>query len=444
MTKDASPPAATDYREIVQRAALWLAFLAPFFYATYGAANWLSSLRQNVPNLAFDWERHIPFLAWTIFPYWSINLLYAIALFVNSSRQQVDELARRYLTAQIVAVACFVAFPLQAIFIRPETTGLPGFMFDVLGGFDRPFNQVPSLHIALLVIVWDHLRGRFSGLAARVWHVWSLLIGVSVLTTWQHHVIDIPTGALLGLFAIWLWPSGRASPVAGFRLTRERSAQRLTIFYAAGALLCIAATVVTTFISGAGLLYVWPALALAIVAFGYAGAGAAIFQKDGEGHVSLASWWLLLPYRAGVRLNIWAWTRRLPAAAALRDGVYLGRFPRSRELGAYAGVLDMMGELRRTTPANLVWCAFPALDLLPVRPELMNEAACTLEDLRQRGPVLVCCALGFQRSASVVACWLVREGLAASGAEAAQIIAACGRRVHLTPQTLAAVAEASR
>jgi len=442
MSRSISWPAA-DYREVVRRAALWLVFLAPIFFGTYGAANWLASLRPSVPSLAFGWERHIPFVAWTIIPYWSIDLLYAIALFINDSPKQVGRLARRYLTAQLVAVSCFIALPLQATFVRPETGGLPGFMFDLLGGFDKPFNQAPSLHIALLVIIWDHLRGRFSGAARIAWHVWCLLIGLSVLTTWQHHVIDIPTGALLGLFALWLWPDG-ASPAANFRLTRNGTARRLAIYYCTGALFCLGAAIVTTFISGAGLLYVWPALALAIVAFGYAGAGAAIFQKDGEGHLHLSSWWLLLPYRLVVRLNIWAWTRRLPAAVLVRDGVYLGRFPQPHELAAYASVLDMTGELPRIATPNTTWRAFPALDLLPIQAAVMNEAALLLEELRQRGPVLVCCALGFQRSASVVACWLVRRGLAADGAEAARIIASSGRRVHLTPQTLAAVAEASR
>ena len=126
-----------DRRAVFRTAALWLVFLAPFFYLTYGTANWLASLRADVPNLAFGWERHIPFIAWTILPYWTINAFYALSLFVNDTPEEVGRLARRYLTAQVVAVLCFVAFPLQAIFVRPETHGLPGFMFDVLGGFDK-------------------------------------------------------------------------------------------------------------------------------------------------------------------------------------------------------------------------------------------------------------------------------------------------------------------
>ena len=57
---------AVDRRAVFRAAALWLAFLAPFFYLTYGTANWLASLREDVPNLAFGWEHRIPFLAWTI------------------------------------------------------------------------------------------------------------------------------------------------------------------------------------------------------------------------------------------------------------------------------------------------------------------------------------------------------------------------------------------
>ncbi|MCL2713527.1 MAG: phosphatase PAP2/dual specificity phosphatase family protein [Alphaproteobacteria bacterium] len=428
---------------VLRRATLWLLFLAPFFYATYGAANWFAATRPYVPNLAFEWESRIPFIAWTILPYWSINLFYAIALFVNDAPEQVDRLARRYLTAQMIAVSCFFAFPLRATFDRPETSGLPGMLFDILGGFDKPFNQAPSLHIALLVIIWGHFRRRFRHGPRILWHVWCLLIGVSVLTTWQHHVIDIPTGAMLGLFALWLWPHDRASPAAGFRLNPDRTAQRLALGYGAAALAFLAATILTTLLSAAGLILLWPAIALAIVAFGYAGAGSEVFQKDETGSLSPASRFLLLPYRAGVRLNIWAWTRRLPPAVAVRAGVHLGRFPTAAEASAYRAVLDLTAELPRST-SLVAWHAFPSLDLLPLEPAVMTEAADLLERLRKHGPVLVCCALGFQRSASIIACWLVATGLAADAAEAVRFLELSGRRVALAPATLAASAEAGK
>ena len=137
-----------------RRAFLWLAFLAPFFYLTYGAANAIAARRHDVPSIVFAWEHHIPFLDWTIVPYWSINVFYGLSLFVCATRAELDAHARRLLTAQLVAVVCFILFPLKFTFQQPETHGVAGVLFAALTSFDKPFNQAPSLHIALLVILW--------------------------------------------------------------------------------------------------------------------------------------------------------------------------------------------------------------------------------------------------------------------------------------------------
>ena len=210
-----------------RRAVAWLCFLGPFFYVTYGAANWLASLRATVPSIVFGWEHAIPFLGWTIIPYWSINAFYGLSLFVCATRDELDTHGRRLLTAQVVAVLCFILFPLRFTFAQPETEGLSGFLFAALTSFDQPFNQAPSLHIALLVILWVLYARHLPHWALWLLHPWFLLVGVSVLTTYQHHVIDIPTGALLGFFCLWLWPDRGPSPVSVFAFT-ERSAPART------------------------------------------------------------------------------------------------------------------------------------------------------------------------------------------------------------------------
>jgi protein-tyrosine phosphatase len=429
-----SPPAnaaAEPYGRVVLRAALWLAFLAPFFYSTYGFANWLASTRNQVGSIVFSWEHHVPFMAWTIVPYWSINLFYGLSLLLNDSRRGVDRLAGRYLTAQVVAVSCFILFPLTATFVRPATTGLPGFLFAVLGGFDKPFNQAPSLHIALLVIIWDHWRQRLSGPLLVLWHFWCFLIGASVLTTWQHHFIDIPTGALLGFFALWLFAAKGELPFAGFRLTIDGKPRRLSLYYALGAALALAGAAIGAFFSAIALVLLWPSLALAIVAFGYAGAGPKVFQKTADGRVSLASRVLLWPYRLGARANAWAWTRKLPPVVAVTDGVFLGRFPDAAEAEGFGMVIDLAAELERPHDATGRWTCFPMLDLVSPAESTLDEAVAAIEPARRQGTVLVCCALGFQRSASVVARWLVATGRSHAPAQARKQLAASGRPVHL-------------
>ncbi len=219
------------------RAALWLAFLGPFFYLSYGTANWLASRRTDVPCIVFGWERQIPFLPWTILPYWTENLFYASALFLCLEPREVDILGRRMLTAQVVAVSCFILFPLAFSFPQPAVTGWPAFLFDALRGFDRPFNQAPSLHVALAIVLGVH----FHRLAARRWRPlvvgWFLLIIGSVLTTYQHHFVDIPTGALLGWFCLWAWPDTGQSPIRAWRFHREASRWKQAAYYTGGALL---------------------------------------------------------------------------------------------------------------------------------------------------------------------------------------------------------------
>lgn len=431
---------ADTFGAIAKRAALWLLVLAPFFYASYGAANWLASLRDDVPNVMYDWEHAIPFVPWTIIPYWSINAFYALSLFINDTKRGVDRLAGRYLTAQVIAISCFIAFPLIAVFVRPETFGLPGLLFDILGGFDKPFNQAPSLHIALLVIIWDHLRARLGGLWLTAWHLWCALIGISVLTTWQHHFLDIPTGALLGLFALWLFPRTGRLPFEGFSLTADGKARRIGSFYLIGAVVCLVAAWSGAYQSTLWLVLLWPALALAIVAFGYFGAGPAVFQKASDGTVTLASRVLLLPYRIGASVNIWAWTRNLPAAVEVATSggqkrrsaaVFLGRFPSPEEANAYDAVIDMTAEFVRPRSVTMTWHSVPVIDLLHATETDRLRAAALIEGCKE-GAVLVCCALGFQRSASIVAEWLLHSGRVASHAEAEALLRTCGRPVHLS------------
>lgn len=190
-------------------AAAWAAALASFFLVSYGGAGWHASRQDVVASLAFAWEREIPLLPWTIIPYWSLVPLYLAAPFLCRSRGELNALGQRLLTAQAVAVACFFLFPRRFGFVRPDLDGVPGLLFTFLSNVDNPFNQTPSLHVVLSVI----LGAFYVGLARQhrqdaAWAVcaWFLLISLSVLTTYQHHVLDVPAGVLLGALCLRLRP----------------------------------------------------------------------------------------------------------------------------------------------------------------------------------------------------------------------------------------------
>ncbi|RQO53787.1 phosphatase [Variovorax sp. KBW07] len=408
-----------------KRAAAWLVFLGPLFYATYGFANWWATTRANVPSMAFDWERQIPFWPWTIFPYWTINVFYALSLFLARSKHTLDRHALRLVTATLIACTCFIVWPLHFSFGQPPVDGAPAFLFNALRGFDQPFNQAPSLHIALAVILWDWYRQFIRPLWARlVLHVWAFAICASVLTTWQHHFIDIPTGALLGLVCVWLWPLERVvSMRRAWRVTRfarDRQRWKLAGFYAVGAALFLAAALRG---GGAWLWLAWPAASLAFVALNYIGFGARGFQMNGRGRMGWAARWMFAPYRLGAAINAWLWTRKLPASVEVVPGVRLGRRPTHAEWLA-AGkprLVSLCAELQVPAGAAPLARCVPLLDLTVPPTVRLQRAAAVIEGQRRNADgatVWVCCALGFSRSAAAVVAWLGRYGQAGGIAQA--------------------------
>jgi protein-tyrosine phosphatase/membrane-associated phospholipid phosphatase len=389
------------------RAAAWLAFLGPFFFASYGFATWLTTQRWGIGAVVFDWERAIPFMPWTIVPYWAIDVLYGISLFLCANRAELDRHAFRLLTAQLISVAGFLLFPLRFTFERPDVDGVFGAMFAVLGSFDKPFNQAPSLHIGLLVILWVLYARKTPPQARLLVHAAFLLIGASVLTTWQHHFIDVPTGVAVGMFCLWLWPDDRASPFRDFRLTADSQRRRLAIRYALGA---AAIALVAAMLRGAFLWLCWASLALALVALIYAALGPLAFQKR-DGRFSLAAWALFAPYIAGAWINSRAWTWRDGAAVHVADGVWIGRLPSARDIAIAPArsIVDLCCELP-IDAAGIGYASAPVLDLTVPERRALVAAADAIETLRSRGTVLVCCALGYSRSAMAVVAWLIATG----------------------------------
>ena len=399
-----------------RRALLWLLFLGPFFFASYGFATWFTSQRTDVGVIVFDWERQIPFLPWTIVPYWLIDLLYGISLLLCATRVQLDNHARRLLVAQIVAVICFLLFPLRFSFQRGAVEGPFGALFASLELFDKPFNQAPSLHIVLMLLLWVvYLRA-----LPKTWH-WLVhggfaLIGVSVLTTWQHHFIDVPTGLWLGAFCLWLFPDQVESPFADARFTSDPKRQRMASIYVLAALIFSGLALT---LGGAGLWLLWPAASLTMVAFAYLYFGVAAFQKRPDGKMTFGALILFAPHLIGAWLNSRIWTRKLAPADPIAPGLVLGRLPSRADLDrlGIAAIVDLCAEMPCPSDRR-AYANIPMLDLIPPESAQLDAAVQAIQTAHsahaEDASVLVCCALGFSRSALAVAAWLLASGKADS------------------------------
>ncbi|HEX7959900.1 MAG TPA: phosphatase PAP2 family protein, partial [Terriglobales bacterium] len=299
-------------------AIVWLVALGLFFFASYAFANWLAGQREHVPSIVFAWEHRIPFLPWTIVPYWSLDLFYAMSFFLCTTRQELEAHAKSLLAAQFICVAVFLVFPLRFTFQQPQSTGLFGSMFHLLGSFDRPFNQAPSLHLSLLTILWSKFSQHMRGPLRSLLRMWFLLIAVSTLTTYQHHFIDLPTGVWLGLFCLVFFSAEQATP--GFVPRRRPTSRSVAIgcLYFAASVCLIAAS---CRIGGAAWLILWPAGSLLIVAIAY-WAGSPQLLSNSSGRMSRTSIALLAPYLAAAWLNSRWWTRNSSQAQEIVPGIW--------------------------------------------------------------------------------------------------------------------------
>jgi hypothetical protein len=182
-------------------------------------------------------------------------------------------------------------------------------------------------------------------------------------------------------------------------------------------------------------------VSLMLVAANYAALGPEGFQKDADGRMSLAARLLLAPYLTGAFVNSRAWTRHEPTPVAIGDGVWLGRIPLAREATSFATVVDLCAELPGAARAGT--SCIPMLDLVQPQPAQLRQAAAIIERGRSAGPVLVCCAVGYSRSAATVATWLLTSNRAQSLAEAIEKVRLARPRVVIDTRLRASIAMAT-
>ncbi|MFZ1220486.1 MAG: phosphatase PAP2/dual specificity phosphatase family protein, partial [Chthoniobacterales bacterium] len=410
--------------------------LSALFLIVYGWTNWFTAQRSSVPTLFFEWERLIPFVPLMIVPYMSIDLFFVAAPFLCRDNRELATFSKRIAAAILIGGVCFLLFPLRFAFARPHAGGWLGAFFDWFRGMDQPYNLLPSLHIALRTILAEIYARHTHGVLRHASNVWFVLIGLSAVLTYQHHVMDVVAGFALGAYCLYFFRE-RARRLPGV------ANSRVGAYYLVGTL-GVLGLVVLWWPWGAFLL--WPAISLGIVAAAYFGLGPGMFRKE-NGRLPWTAWWTLGPVLFGQELSRLYYRRQSRAWDELTPRVWIGRTLNRREAAAavqhgVTAVLDLTAEFSEPAPfRSVTYVNIPVLDLTAPTVEQLEEMAAFIASESATGIVYVHCKIGYSRTAAAAAAFLIRAGIVAELSEAVDLLRRVRPAIIIRPEVIRALRE---
>ena len=400
------------------RALGCLALAGAVFVLVYGACNRFTATRSDVGSCYFEWERSLPFVPWLIIPYWSLDLFFCGAFFLCRNRAELRLLTLRLVAVVLGSAVCFLIFPMRFGWERPEPQGWTEFLFRALYANDQPYNLAPSLHISLRSLVWVVYGARLRGWLRTTTKVWFILIGVSTLLVWQHHLLDIATGFMMGWFIQAIIP---ATPRRTVRATPAHRKIAIII----GSLAFLFAALAT--MGGGWLWFGWFAVAFGLIALAYVRRDPRILCKE-NGTLSPAAEWCLLPWMLIARAVQHRWLKG-PPSREIAPGILLGRRHTAHEAAELCAkeplaVLDLTAEGNAPTAfrEHAKYRNLALLDMVPPDAANVREALDFIREKHTTHTVLIHCQLGRLRSATVAAAWLADSGAAPNYAAAVEFL----------------------
>jgi Dual specificity phosphatase, catalytic domain len=197
----------------------------------------------------------------------------------------------------------------------------------------------------------------------------------------------------------------------------------------------------------------WSALSFGLLSAAYAGLGPGLLLKRPDGGRWPAVWLLHGPYfllnELGFRLYRVA--ERRPPFDVVAPGLFLGRRLTAREarragLPAWSAVLDLAAEFPEVGPLRRAgaYRSIPILDASAPRPGELASAVAWLSERLTSGPVLVHCALGHGRSATVAVAYLMASGRAPTVEAGIAQVTASRPGVRLNPPQVEALRRFAR
>lgn len=184
-------------REII----FWGGGLASVSSLLYGGTNHIANGYSDKAQMYFDWELEIEIVPWMILVYISFYPILVLGFFACRDRETIKSYCYSMILSSFIAAVVFLVFPSELGYSRTDDVGVFKPLYDWLYMMDKPVNMYPSLHITSSMIATYFISDSTKKTWVRVgvW-TWFVAIGFSVILVHQHHLFDIVTGLVLGLF----------------------------------------------------------------------------------------------------------------------------------------------------------------------------------------------------------------------------------------------------
>jgi hypothetical protein len=183
-----------------KRNILAILALTVILYSGYQLSNRFHiTAPQYLPLSALD--QAIPFLLWTVWPYFLLVLLAFLPLGIRDTAIFWRAMIA-YTVAITINISIWLLFP--TVYARPQMpdgSSFTRFAYHWLCSIDTPANCLPSGHITSPAIGCWALSAAAPKYRTRIWTAF-LLLSVTILTTKQHYVVDLPAGLLTAFIGI--------------------------------------------------------------------------------------------------------------------------------------------------------------------------------------------------------------------------------------------------
>ena len=232
--------------------------------------------------------------------------------------------------------------------------------------------------------------------------IWLLLVSASTLLVYQHHFIDLPTGALMGAAALY-FISAKRGHFLSRRFTTPRGV-KVGYYFLFGAI----ASMIASFALSPLFLWLFVSLFSISIIFAF-GLNSLLAGKDAK--PALWQKILFFPYFLGSYLSWIYYKRNLSLMVEVEKNVHFGRRPTKDEHTIIKkknlnNIINLAVEQQCFTQKDDTITRLPYLDQTIQSPESLHKGVLMIEAKKEDG-VYVHCALGLSRSILLISAWML-------------------------------------